>query len=441
MKLWETFSPKVLLKHLKGGDWQEKIFRLLEIRPALRSIPYWVAAVVVGTVAVLYSGTFSAIVELAEYLSSTRPILFCLLAPASFILSVYLVEKFAPSAGGTGTSAVAAILQLDPDTAKTQIHEQLNLKVASVVIISSFLAILGGGTLGREGPVVHIPACVFFYVGQQFSVLWPNREHRSWIIAGGAAGIAAAFNTPLAGIVFVLEELAGIHFHQFKTVVISAVIVAGMVAQYLSGKFLYLGFPKITSVEPSAMFPTLAVGVACGVGSGLFYLILNGIKESSVKFRSERKYLFVSLVGVVMALMAILVDRRTIGGGIDIVQDLLFSGESAGSHGLLLVSRFFGTILSHLTGCAGGFLAPSLSMGGMTGAIVSDFFSPKNHNLLVLVGMSGFLSAMIGAPFTALVIVMEMTDRHSVIFPLMLSALVSIGVSKAVRSVGKSSPV
>ena len=73
--------------------------------------------------------------------------------------------------------------------------------------------------------MVHMAACLFYVVGRQFHRLWPYTEHRSWIVAGGAAGIAAAFNAPLAGVVFVLEELAQQHFHQFKTVVISAAII------------------------------------------------------------------------------------------------------------------------------------------------------------------------------------------------------------------------
>ena len=138
---------------------------------------------------------------------------------------------------------VIKALSFDPNSQQKELHSYLSLRVAVVVGLSSILCVLGAGSLGREGPIVHMAACLFYFIGRQFSRIWPYTEHRSWIIAGGAAGVAAAFNAPLAGVVFVLEELAQVHFHQFKTVVISAAIIGGMISQWLSGRYLYFGYP------------------------------------------------------------------------------------------------------------------------------------------------------------------------------------------------------
>ncbi|NBY20064.1 chloride channel protein, partial [bacterium] len=281
------------------------------------------------------------------------------------------------------------------------------------------------GSLGREGPVVQIAACLFYYVGKRFSTIWPSNEHRSWILAGGAAGVAAAFNAPLAGVVFVLEELAQQHFHQFKSVVISAAIIGGVVSQWLSGKYLYFGYPKIGVVLLSSIPWALLVGVVCGVLAYPFHKLLKINWRNKVPRYFQTRLMFAVLMGFVMAALANFVSPRSIGGGVAVVEDLLLEGERADFS--LFFARFFGTIASHLSGCAGGFLAPALALGATIGSLFSTAIDYPNHNLMVLVGMAAFLSAIVRAPFTAWVVVMEMTDRHQAIFPLMIASLVSHG--------------
>ena len=319
-------------------------------------------------------------------------------------------------------------LQLEYASSPREIDLILDMKVFVVIIVSSLLAIIGGGALGREGPIVQLSACLFYYVGKQFSKIWPYQGHRSWIIAGGAAGIAAAFNAPLAGIVFVLEELAQEHFHQFKTVIISAVIMAGMVSQWLSGRYLYLGYPRIDQVSVWTVPRAMVVGLVCGAVAAFFLRAVAYYQLRTIEIRSRWRLGFAGAMGVGLAVLAVFIDKRTIGGGTDSIQDLLFKGQEA--TWALILSRFVAIIMSHLSGVSGGFLAPALSLGALLGSKIAWLLSPRDHNLLVMVGMAGFLSAVFRAPFTALVIVMEMTDRHSAIFPLMITSLVSFGVVK-----------
>lgn len=417
-----------LRARIREIKWMELMSLQLELRPSLRAVPYWVAAVLVGMVAVIYSASFSAVILMTQRLSSTHPYYFLALAPLAMVLSSWCVARFAPAAGGTGVPQVTAAIQLD--FASPQIDATLNLRVAIIVMVSSLLAVVGGGGLGREGPMVHISACVFYVTARQFSNIWPYQEHRSWIVAGGAAGIAAAFNTPLAGIVFVLEELAQQHFHQFKTVVISAVIMAGMIAQWLSGRYLFLGYPRIESVSFLSVPYSILVGLACGFVAGIFDRLRGWLDVKTAAGRLRHRLWFAWFVGVLVCSLAVFVDMRVIGGGIGSVQELLFTGERA-SWGLLL-GRFAGVLATSLAGVAGGFLAPALAFGAAIGSKVAWLVSPTDHNLLVMVGMAGFLSAMTRAPFTALVIVMEMTDRHSAIFPLMITSLIALGVNRLV---------
>lgn len=406
-----------------SGAWRSALSIQLEIRPYLQAVPYVLAAVFVGFLAVLYSAAFSGAIVLVQRLQAAHPYWLLILSPLFFALACYLVQRFAPHAEGTGIPKVNLAIGLDPQTQFQQIGDILNLRVGLVIFASSVLAVFGCSSLGREGPVVHMAACVFFVVGRWFQNLWPKFEHRSWIVAGGAAGIAAAFNAPLAGVVFVLEELSQQHFHRFKTVVLWAAIVAGVVSQAVSGRYLFLGYPRIGDVPFSSLPWALLVGVLSGALALPFHQMTTPQFQQRFRGYFRTKTAIAFAIGLISAGFALLVKGSSVGGGINSINELLFEGGRA--DWTLILSRFLGPIFSIVGGTAGGFLAPSLALGAALGSKVATLTNYPNHNLLVMVGMSACLSAVIRAPFTAWVIVMEMTDRHSAIFPLMVASLTS----------------
>ncbi|MFM8269432.1 MAG: chloride channel protein [Pseudomonadota bacterium] len=400
--------------------------------PVLESVPYWVAGFLVGGVAIFYSQLFEEAIVMARWVLVNYPSWLFLLAPFCFVLGRWLVEKYAPTAGGTGVPQVIQALSLDSPRQNSEIESILSLRVAVIVILSSILCTLGSGALGREGPMVHIGACVFYVVGKQFGRIWPVLEHRSWIMAGAAAGIAAAFNAPLAGVVFVLEELAQQHFHRFKTAVLTAAIIGGVVSQWLSGRYLFLGYPKLGVVPLSAIPWALGLGVLAGIVSVPFILMGSSKVRNWFSHYFHTRIQIAAATGIIVASIAVFLNNNSLGGGISVIQDLLFEPDFRADWSLV-VARFLATSLSHLSGCAGGFLAPSLALGAAIGSWFSTLTDYSNHNLLVLVGMSAFLSAVVRAPFTAWVIVMEMTDRRSAIFPLMVASIASYATSHFIQ--------
>lgn len=413
------------VEKLRTGQWRD-VARLIEIRPGLQSIPYLLAGAVVGLGAVLYSTAFGGAIVAAQTLVQAHPWLFLAWAPICFVVSSWLPARFAPAAGGSGVPIVMDALQREAvEVSAEKVGALINPRIAGITILSSVVCILGGGGLGREGPMVIIAACVFYFVGNQFRRIWPHADHRSWLIAGAAAGVAAAFQTPLAGVVFVLEELAHEHYHAFKSYVLSAVVVAGMIAQWLFGRYLFLGYAKIGEVPVSAVAWTTLVGLLCGSIAVLFETVIQRLRKRTGSFFMGHRLGMAATLGVVTALIAAY-DPRTVGGGIATVQELLFTDGARASWELVGV-RFLGPIVAHLAGCAGGFLAPSLALGAAVGSKFATLVGSPHHNLLVMAGMVAFLGAINRAPFTALVIVMEMTDSHAAIFPLMVSAVLGYG--------------
>ena len=134
--------------------------------PVLESFPYWVAGFLVGVLAILYSQLFEEAIKVCRTVLTHHPSWLFLLAPICFVLARWLVERFALAAGGSGVPQVIQALSLESPRQNSEIESILSLRVASVVLLSSVLCVLGSGALGREGPMVHIGACIFYVVGK-----------------------------------------------------------------------------------------------------------------------------------------------------------------------------------------------------------------------------------------------------------------------------------
>lgn len=406
-------------------------WRRLKDHGISRAIPYWGAAIVVGLLSTGYTNLFSEVSKWSHDFYAQHPLLLFIFGPCCFLIGWALVRYFAPSAGGSGIPQVLAAIELDPEKDKSRIERLLSLRILVVKVVSSLFCLLGGGAIGREGPTLQISASLFHLFGQKSRKFWRESDHKSWVVAGGAAGIASAFNTPLGGIVYAIEELSSAHFQKFRTVALSAVIIAGVTAQAILGPYLYLGYPKVESFGFGVLPVALLVGLISGSMGSVFGKVLFATSSLVQKIVPESKKMLIPLLcGIGLALIYTFVNHDAIGSGGEINSRLLFSGADHSSISLI-GARFASTIISYVSGCAGGIFAPSLAMGASIGAELSRFIGTEFAILSVLMGMAGFLSGVTHCPFTSIVLILEMTDHHSAIFPLMVSALVAHAVARS----------
>jgi len=395
----------------------------------LRTLPFWIAAAISGVTAVGYAKVFQVVEGLMGDLYRGSPWILFITSPTLFLLGWWIVHRFAPQAAGSGIPQVMASSALFDQKQPGAADRLVAPRVAIVKIISSLLCLLGGGAIGREGPTIQISASIFRSVGKFSRKFIQPISDQAWIIAGGAAGIAAAFNTPLGGIVFGLEELMTAHFSRLRTTVISSVILAGFMAQWLLGPYLYLGFPRVGGTDLLTLPLAILVGTASGVVGGLFSKYLLALVRRRLALSTFRQRMALTLASsLVVTLLAVFIDPRSVGSGSRLMGGLLFEGEQAGF--LLIIARFVSTLASYLSGCAGGIFAPSLAIGASIGSELARIAPPEYTNLMILMGMIGFLSAVTRAPFTSFVLVLEMTDRHSVIFPMMIAGLSGFTVAR-----------
>lgn len=419
-------------RYLISRLYSERIRRII-----LQSLPFWVASLLTGMVAVGYEKVFSWAEQVSFGWLSAHPWLAFLLTPLAFALSWGVVRRLAPAARGSGIPQVMAGIELSNPARHRHTAYLLSLRVAIVKVVSSVVLLLGGGVIGREGPTIQISAALFRAINRLQPAGWPQLSRQIALITGGAAGLAAAFNTPLGGIVFVVEELTQTHITRFRTAVFTAVIIAGMTAQTILGPYLYLGFPKVVVSTGWVLGLVVLVAVFCGLAGALFARTLLWLNAYGRRFRRPAQQLgWVLVCGLLLAGMAFWVGADAVGTGKPIINRLLFQNTGQ-TPGYLFPVRFAGMALSYSSGGAGGVFATSLSAGAILGDGLARLLrvTPDDHNLIILVSMVSFLTGVVRSPFTAAILVLEMTDRHSAIFQLLLGGLMAQGAASLVDPV------
>ena len=179
---------------------------------ALQAIPFWIASIITGLFAVLYTKLFVAAEDITTAIFNYHAWLLFIVTPVCFVLAWWVVQKFSPYARGSGIPQVMAAIQISSPKTNAIVDKLLGIRVIFIKVLSSLIMALGGGAIGREGPTIQIAASIYKIVYTLLPKWWPKIAKRNMMVTGAAAGLAAAFNTPLGGIVFAIEELTKTHF-------------------------------------------------------------------------------------------------------------------------------------------------------------------------------------------------------------------------------------
>lgn len=350
-----------------------------------------------------------------------------LLTPVVGMVIVWITRQWFPAASGSGIPQTIAAIHLDEAGRKKLISFRIAL--AKIVLGSSGLA--AGFSSGREGPSVQIAASIMHgvarFLPKSFSVQ-PNQL----ILAGGAAGISAAFNTPLAGIVFAIEELGRSFEQKTNGIIITAIVISGLVAISIQGNYAYFGNLNVGTIERSILLPMLACSVVCGISGGIFSRFL--IRGSTLfpysvhQFRTYKPILWAGVCGVCVALIGIYTDGATFGSGYRATQALLHQQQP--DNYFYAPLKYLVTWITYLSGIPGGIFAPSLSIGAGIGNDLVGVFPHCHPEAICALCMVGFLAAGTQAPLTSFIIVMEMIDGHEMVTSLMAVAMLSYMVSR-----------
>lgn len=406
---------------------QEEISKLPKV--FFDNLPYWVAALIVAIISSTYMKLFTLAEEWATTHVNSSNLMMFVLPPLGLILSVSICYFFAKEAGGTGIPQVIAASELAAEK-NNYIDKLLGLKTLIVKPISSIVCVLFGGVAGREGPTIQLSGSVFYLVSKYWPKKISNPSFSSMIIAGGAAGLASAFNTPLGGITFAIEEIAKVHLSKVRTAIFQAVIFAGILSQIILGNYLYFGSIQVNVSPNSALWQSFFIAAVTGIAASLFCRLILMAVDWSKNFSYLQKVIFAACCGILLSLVFYFCGPGTMGSGKPVILGII-NGQIPASIPLAL-GRILANLFTFVAGVAGGVFAPSLASGAALAQWITEAFSFSSPHLMIMVGMVSFLTAVTRAPLTSFILVMEMSNSHNSIVYLILAALIANGASRLI---------
>jgi len=342
-------------------------------------------------------------------------------------LGLWLVRRFAPETAGSGIPHIKSVMLGAPLPNWR--------RVLPVKFLSGLAGIGGGLVLGREGPTVQMGGATGQLVSAWFKVRPGEGERRALMSAGGGAGLAAAFNAPLAGVVFVLEELQGGFTPVIFVAAFLASVTADVVGRLLAGDTPVFHLPAMAAPGLATLAPALAVGVVAGFGGVLFNRCLIGSLDAFDRMIRGRTWLPGVVAGLVAGLAGWLYPGVAGGGGA--LTDQALAGHVAlYLLPILIVIRFALTMLSYGCGTAGGIFAPLLVIGALAGLLIGHATHAlaaglaPNPEVFVVFGMGALFTAIVRAPLTGIVLMVEMTGQYGFMLPLLVSCLAAYGIAE-----------
>jgi chloride channel protein, CIC family len=342
----------------------------------------------------------------------------------------YLLFRYFPDARGSGV----------PQTKAALFAREGVITLGTVLgkFFCTSVTLASGIPLGREGPAVQVGGGIASVLGRRLG-LRPEKV-KALLPAGAAAAIAAAFNTPLAAVLFALEEVMGdLHAPVLGSVVLASA-TSWVVLRLILGNNPLFHVPQYRLIHPLELLVYAVLGVAGGLVSVAFTKLLLGMRKRFLQFSSKSLWLQPVVGGLLVGLMGWFVPQ-VLGVGYGYVGDALNGKMALKLMALLVILKLFGAMTSYASGNAGGIFGPSLFIGAMLGGTVGSVA----HHLLpnytatpgayALVGMGTAFAGIVRAPMTSVLMIFETTRDYTVIVPLMISNLVSFFISLRLQPV------
>jgi len=339
-------------------------------------------------------------------------------------LSVYLIRRLAPEAAGSGIPHLKAVLH--------RLRGMLWQRILPVKFIGGILAIGSGLTLGREGPTVQMGGAIGQMVSRWLGTT--ARERRTLIAAGAGAGIAAAFNAPLAGVVFVLEEVQRDFSPGVFTAAFIACATADVVARLLTGQLPVFHVPVLPSPPLTALPAFLVLGGLAGALAVAFNRALLGSLNLFQRVRHLPPWVPGAIAGGFVGLVGWFAPEA-LGGGHAIVEQVLSGHMLFQNLVFFFLIRFALTMASYGCGAPGGIFAPLLVLGAQVGLAVGEVTrwiaprSAEHPEAYAMVGMAAYFTGIVRAPLTGIVLIVEMTGNYALMLPLLIACLTAHAVA------------
>ena len=343
---------------------------------------------------------------------------------AGSLISGILLSRFFPDARGSGIPQTKFAIFINDG--------YISIKTAIGKFVCCSISLASGVALGREGPSVQIGAGIASHLGRRFGL--SQKNVRDLLPMGCAAALAAAFNTPIAAVLFSLEEVLGdLHAPVLGSIVISAA-TSWMVLHLILGDQPLFHVPAYQLVNPVEFFAYAGLGVVGGFGSVIFVKLLLWLRLLFAKLPKSTVWLQPVAGGLLVGLLGLYLPE-VLGVGYDYMERVLDGDMAIRTVATLLVLKIIATATCYSSGNAGGIFGPSLfigaMIGGLVGSAVHSWFPAvtAGPGAYALVGMGAAFAGIIRTPLTSVIMIFELTRDYSIIVPVMIANLISFVIS------------
>ncbi|MGU3494124.1 chloride channel protein [Xanthobacteraceae bacterium A53D] len=385
---------------------------------------FLLGAVAVGVASVGFAKVADGAQDIYVHIITHMPYLLLLLTPVGFGLFAWATARWFDGAQGSGIPQAIAARRSGMPAHRERL---LSAKVTIGKLVLTCLGLAVGASIGREGPTVQL-GCAIMVALAAFAGMG---RANGLILVGAAAGIAGAFNTPLAGVMFAIEEMAKSYSKRLTGLIIAAVVISGVVSLWLVGPYFYFGAIPAEQFEPIGWGAVIFCAVVGGIGGAIFSRGLVAASKSRGRILGPLKknpFVFGAVCGLIVAVLAIVTNGFAGGSGYGPTRELLEQGVT--TPWWYAPIKLVTTLVSSASGIPGGLFSPSLSVGANIGAALGPFMPEVDIRALAMLGMVGYFAGVVQAPLTAFIIVMEMTNQPELTVPLLVTALLGAGVSR-----------
>lgn len=339
-------------------------------------------------------------------------------------LGYWLVRRFAPEAGGSGIPEIEGALE--------ELRPVRWWRVLPVKFIGGLGTLGGGMVLGREGPTVQLGGNIGRMMLDIFRMRSAEARH-TLLATGAAAGLSAAFNAPLAGILFILEEMRPQFRYNLISIkaVFTGVIMSSVVFRVLNGEGAVIDVGRLSNAPVETLWLYLVLGMVFGVFGPLFNALIFKAQDWFQRLHGGKigKWVLIgALLGGLCGVLG-LTDPAAAGGGFNLIPVAAAGNYAVGMLVFIFIARVVTTVLCFSSGAPGGIFAPMLALGTLLGTafgMASAAWFPAYHldaGTFAIAGMGALFAASVRAPLTGIVLVLEMTDNYQLILPMIITCL------------------
>ena len=340
------------------------------------------------------------------------------------MVGYFLVRKYAPEAGGSGIPEIEGALE--------ELRPVRWWRVIPVKFLGGMGTLGAGMVLGREGPTVQLGGNIGRMVADIFRMRSGEAQH-TLLATGAAAGLSAAFNAPLAGILFIIEEMRPQFRYNLISIkaVFTGVIMSSIVFRIFNGEGAVIEVGKFTNAPVNTLWLYLILGMIFGVVGPLFNTLILRTQDLFQRIHGGNMTKWVLVGGLLGGMCGVLgvIEPETSGGGFSLIPIAAAGNFSIGMLLFLFFTRVITTLLCFSSGAPGGIFAPMLALGTLLGTafgMAAAVGFPAYHleaGTFAIAGMGALLAASLRAPLTGILLVLEMTDNYQLILPMIITCL------------------